>query len=161
MNIFRGMIFWNIPYRGNLSWSWRKMLQIRPIIRQFIWVNIEDSALTNDWYDNWCSSSQLFDKFSPREIASAGFSIDTKVGHLARDGQWNVPQQRLHRIDLFTSAPIMSNAADSWYWGDRDGVERPFSVNVVWEDIRPRNTSTIWCDLAWFNYCIPRHAFIL
>nr|XP_043625578.1 uncharacterized protein LOC122597003 [Erigeron canadensis] len=160
-NKLRGMSFWNVPYRGNLSWSWRKMLQIRPIIRQFIWVNIGDGALTNVWYDNWCNNSPLHEKFSPREISSAGFSTDTKVGQLVRDGHWNVPLHWTNRVALFASAPTLSPNADGWFWKDKDGASRHFSVNVVWEDLRPRHDSVDWNRLVWFNFCIPRHEFIL
>ncbi|GKB95569.1 RNA-directed DNA polymerase, eukaryota, reverse transcriptase zinc-binding domain protein [Tanacetum coccineum] len=32
--------FWDVPIRGNMSWSWRKILQLRPSIREFIWRKI-------------------------------------------------------------------------------------------------------------------------
>nr|XP_043619790.1 putative aldehyde oxidase Art an 7 [Erigeron canadensis] len=92
----------------------------------FIW----DIPLTKN---NWCNSSPLCDKFSPREIASAGFSIDNKVGQLVRD--------------------------DAWYWQDRDGAATPFSVNVVWEDLRPRQASANWSDLAWTEPDSHNHLF--
>nr|GEW24782.1 reverse transcriptase zinc-binding domain-containing protein [Tanacetum cinerariifolium] len=43
----RGRSFWDIPLRGNMSWGWRKVLQIRPLIREFVWHNIGDGALTS------------------------------------------------------------------------------------------------------------------
>ncbi|GKA91010.1 hypothetical protein Tco_0812880 [Tanacetum coccineum] len=44
--------FWDIPYRGTMSWSWRKLLLLRPLIREFIWSCIGDDGLwkwPNDW----------------------------------------------------------------------------------------------------------------
>jgi hypothetical protein len=29
--------FWDVPCRGNKSWSWWKILQLRPLIHRFIW----------------------------------------------------------------------------------------------------------------------------
>ncbi|GJZ23422.1 hypothetical protein Tco_0560881 [Tanacetum coccineum] len=31
----KGRSFWEVPLRGNMSWGWRKILQLRPIIREF------------------------------------------------------------------------------------------------------------------------------
>ncbi|GKG11089.1 hypothetical protein Tco_0342489 [Tanacetum coccineum] len=35
-----GRNFWDVPLRGNMSWGWRKILQLRPIVREFIWHKI-------------------------------------------------------------------------------------------------------------------------
>ncbi|GKE31231.1 hypothetical protein Tco_1450553, partial [Tanacetum coccineum] len=35
-----GRNFWDVPIRGNMSWSWRKILQLRSSIRDFIWRKI-------------------------------------------------------------------------------------------------------------------------
>ncbi|GJS51247.1 hypothetical protein Tco_0624609 [Tanacetum coccineum] len=34
----RGQNFWDIPFRGNMTWGWRKILQLRPVMRDFIWL---------------------------------------------------------------------------------------------------------------------------
>ncbi|GJV93480.1 reverse transcriptase zinc-binding domain-containing protein [Tanacetum coccineum] len=36
----KGRNFWDFPMRGNMSWGWRKILKLRPIIRKFIWSKI-------------------------------------------------------------------------------------------------------------------------
>ncbi|GKA07490.1 hypothetical protein Tco_0686714 [Tanacetum coccineum] len=43
----KGRSFWEIPLRGNASWGWRKILQLRPIIRNFIWYDIGDGTATS------------------------------------------------------------------------------------------------------------------
>nr|GEU86161.1 hypothetical protein [Tanacetum cinerariifolium] len=39
-----------------------------------------------------------------------------------------------------------------------DGSLDTFSVQRVWETIRPRDNEVPWYDLVWFSSCIPRHA---
>nr|GEU84747.1 hypothetical protein [Tanacetum cinerariifolium] len=41
--------FWDIPCRGNMSWGWRKVLQLRSCIREFVWHKIGDGACTSLW----------------------------------------------------------------------------------------------------------------
>ncbi|XP_022040049.1 uncharacterized protein LOC110942583 [Helianthus annuus] len=45
----RNRSFWEIPLRGNMTWSWRKMLNLRPIIRNHIWTEVGDGADTSAW----------------------------------------------------------------------------------------------------------------
>ncbi|GKB28056.1 hypothetical protein Tco_0867457, partial [Tanacetum coccineum] len=33
----RGRSFWDILYCGNMTWGWRNVLKLRPLIREFIW----------------------------------------------------------------------------------------------------------------------------
>ncbi|GJY26532.1 hypothetical protein Tco_0401258 [Tanacetum coccineum] len=49
--------FWDIPYRGTMSWSWRKLLLLRPLIREFIWSCIGDGKTTSIWFDK-CRESR-------------------------------------------------------------------------------------------------------
>ncbi|GJR21549.1 hypothetical protein Tco_0970076 [Tanacetum coccineum] len=72
--MLRGRIFWDIPLRGNMSWGWRKVLQIRPLIREFVWHNIGDKALTSLWYDRWCSSSLLANSILTRDMFRVGLN---------------------------------------------------------------------------------------
>ncbi|GKA35224.1 hypothetical protein Tco_0721715 [Tanacetum coccineum] len=47
----KGRSFWDYPLRGNMSWGWRKVLQLRPLIRDFIRFSIGDGAYSHDvWH---------------------------------------------------------------------------------------------------------------
>nr|GEX69986.1 hypothetical protein [Tanacetum cinerariifolium] len=49
----KGQNFGDVLIRGNMAWGWRKVLQIRPIIREFIWYRIGDGSKT--WPHDWIS----------------------------------------------------------------------------------------------------------
>ena len=157
----RGMNFWNVPIRGNMSTSWRKILQIRPLIRHFCWVRIGNGQNTSIWFDNWCNESPLFDRITPREINNLQLSMCSKVSDVVLNGEWNFPNNWETRFPTLIAPNILHELPDRWYWNDRNGDTQPFSVQQVWEDIRPRATTITWCNLVWFTHCIPRHAFIL
>nr|GEU31182.1 CASP-like protein 4A3 [Tanacetum cinerariifolium] len=135
----KGRSFWDIPHRGNMTWGWRKILQLRPLIREFIWYNIGDGSRVSIWFDKWCSHSPLSTIISPRDIFRAGFDLASTVRDVIHDG--------------------IDDKSDCLEWLDGAGVGKPFSVHLVWSTIRPRDINVAWFDLVWFPNCIPRHAF--
>nr|XP_043639244.1 uncharacterized protein LOC122610314 [Erigeron canadensis] len=156
----RGQNFWNVKLKGNMSWGWRKLLQIRCLIRKFFWYNIGNGCTTSAWYDNWSSRSPLIDHLTPRMISAAGFSLNDSVAMLIQDGAWKWPSNwnnQLHNVEI----PILMDNFDSISWRDRDGNLKVFSIPNVWEDIRTRDIRLAWTDLVWHKFGIPKHAFML
>ncbi|GKD52410.1 hypothetical protein Tco_1281386, partial [Tanacetum coccineum] len=75
----KGRSFWDIPLRGNMSWGWRKILQLRPLIREYIRYNLGDGSVASLWFDCWSSRSSLSNVISTRDIFRAGFDLSAKV----------------------------------------------------------------------------------
>lgn len=67
------------------------MLQIRPMIRSYIWYRIGDGFTANAWFDNWCEASPLSNFFSARDVCNAGFSLSSTVLDLIMDDHWRWP----------------------------------------------------------------------
>ncbi|GJV30268.1 hypothetical protein Tco_1386716 [Tanacetum coccineum] len=153
--------FWEIPYRGKMSWSWRKLLKLRPLIREFIWSDIGNGSNTSMWFDKWCINSPLCNNISARDIARAGFSLASKVRDCIQGGMWSWPHEWMVKYPFLNSIPVPilnDSKSDVLEWRNRDGSVYPFSVQLVWESIRPRDNEVPWYDLVWFSSCIPRHA---
>ncbi|GJV57192.1 hypothetical protein Tco_1458197 [Tanacetum coccineum] len=74
-----GRTFWEIPLRGKISWGWRKILQVRQLVRPFIWYRLGNGAMTSAWFDNWCSIGPIEGVISNRDIYSAGFRLNAKI----------------------------------------------------------------------------------
>nr|GEU60435.1 hypothetical protein [Tanacetum cinerariifolium] len=158
----RNRSFWEVPYRGKMSWGWRKLLQLRPLIRDHIWTCIGDGCKTSMWFDKWCADGPLYNFISSRDIARAGFSHASKVRECIHDGVWRWPNEWLVKYPTLNSIQVPNlddDKADCLEWRSSDGSVHPFSIQQVWESIRPRDNVVPWHDLVWYQACIPRHAF--
>nr|GEU69533.1 hypothetical protein [Tanacetum cinerariifolium] len=110
-----GRSFWDIPLRGNMSWGWRKILQVRHLVRPFLWSWIGNGSTTYAWYDIWCSLGPLSNVISNRDIYRAGFRLDAKVSDIFSNGAWACPLECMG-----------------------------FSVASIWECLHPKNIEVDW-----------------
>ncbi|GJS94369.1 reverse transcriptase domain, reverse transcriptase zinc-binding domain protein [Tanacetum coccineum] len=158
-----GRSFWDVPLRGNMSWGWRKILQLRSIIRDFIWCKIGDGARTSLWFDRWCMAGPLVNYVSNHDIFHAGLSLTTKVKDIVHNGVWNWPPDLIDKYPIPNEcyAPTVPNSLDCLEWRTGNRMTKPFSISQVWSSIRPRDVKVTWYDMVWFASGIPRHAFTL
>ena len=80
-----------------MSWGWRKILQVRTIVRKFIWHKVGNGSNTSPWFNNWCPHSPLINTISTRDIHRAGFVLQTKLSDLIHDNTWMWPTEWLHK----------------------------------------------------------------
>nr|GEV07614.1 ribonuclease H-like domain-containing protein [Tanacetum cinerariifolium] len=109
----KGRNFWDFSMWGNMSWGWRKILKLRPIIRKFIWSKIGNGRNTSLLFDTWANFEPLAAQISPRDIAISGLSFQSK------------------------------DARDSLVWRNIHGNVKKFSVSQVLEDIRHRDSKDV------------------
>ncbi|XP_022040603.1 uncharacterized protein LOC110943155 [Helianthus annuus] len=161
----KGRNFWELPFRGSMTWGWRKILSIRSSIRPFIWFLIRDGTEANAWNDNWCAYSPLRDFITPRRIHGAGFSMRSSVSDLidTHNGwKWPIAWFDLYPVLINLMPPSMvHNVPDKLVWKNRQGNVSEFSASEAWESIRVRGEEVDWVSLVWFGQSIPRHSFHL
>ncbi|GJU50139.1 putative RNA-directed DNA polymerase, eukaryota, reverse transcriptase zinc-binding domain protein [Tanacetum coccineum] len=159
----RGRTLWDIQPKSDMSWGWHKILQLRDIVKPFLWVRIGNGMSTSLWYDMWFSQSPISRFLSPRDITREGFTIQSKVVDLVTNGTWNWPLSWLAKAPnlALIVAPILVNSHDFIQWRDINGNMADFSVKLAWEALRPRGAEVLWYKIVWFAHCIPRHAFHL
>ncbi|GJS68244.1 putative RNA-directed DNA polymerase [Tanacetum coccineum] len=155
-----GRNFWDIPLRGNMSWGWRKILQLRPIVREFIWHKVGNGSNTSLWYDRWCAASPLANHVSNRDVFRAGLSLSSCISDIVAGNVWNWPSDLIDKYPLLNSCKVpLSSEVDSLEWRLHDGAVKNFSISQVWSNIRPRDVKVPWYHMVWFPLSIPRHAF--
>ncbi|GJY37828.1 hypothetical protein Tco_0424192 [Tanacetum coccineum] len=143
----RGRNFWDLPYRGNMTWGWRNILKLRPVIRQFIWHNLGDGLGTSLWYDRWCNQSPLAEFVSTRDMYSEGFSTSSCVCDLMCNGSLAWPNVWLSKYPTLCSIPtpnLQPDSCDTIEWRNEDGLVKVFSAHEVWSSIRPRGVKVDW-----------------
>ncbi|GJX13048.1 hypothetical protein Tco_0204806, partial [Tanacetum coccineum] len=142
----RGRSFWDIPYRGNMTWGWRNVLKLRPIIREFIWKKLGNGLTTRVWFDSWCIQSPLADLISFRDIFREGFNKETKVCDLVINGVLDCPTSWLSKypsLNAIVSPVLVPNSHDLLEWRNEDGLVCSFSAHTVWNTIRARGTKLV------------------
>ncbi|XP_022014922.1 uncharacterized protein LOC110914438 [Helianthus annuus] len=60
--------FWDVPVKQGNSWGWRKILKLRPLIREHMWSKIGDGMATYAWYDKWSHADPIGSFITPRMI---------------------------------------------------------------------------------------------
>ncbi|GJT58394.1 hypothetical protein Tco_1001927 [Tanacetum coccineum] len=138
--------FWEIPCRGNMTWGWRKILQLRPLIRKFIRYKVSDGSRVSLWYDQWC-------RLSPLDMYRDILTTFLKVRDIFHEGVLVWPQDLIARYPIINSVdgPLSLGSHDQLEWRDSMGKVKPFSVNVVWQAIRPRDAKVVLVDVIWWH----------
>ncbi|GJZ96717.1 hypothetical protein Tco_0669051 [Tanacetum coccineum] len=140
-----------------MTWGWRKVLQLHPLIREFIWYRIGDGLMVSAWFDTWCHVGPLSKIVTTRDIFRAGFDLSTKVNELIVNGTWDWPQEWYSKYPLLCSIPplIITRSCDKLEWRTSAGLVKSFSVSNVWDCIRPHYKVVPWHDVVWFTNCVP------
>nr|GFC18987.1 hypothetical protein [Tanacetum cinerariifolium] len=101
-----------------------------------------------DWFDNWCSLSPLASIISSRDIYRPGLTFNSKVSDLLLEGTLVWPPDLIARYPtlLSVTSPSMVGPCDQQEWRNRSGNIVPFSVNKVWNSIRPM-AAKVDCDI--------------
>ncbi|GJW82861.1 hypothetical protein Tco_0156006 [Tanacetum coccineum] len=120
----RGCSFWAIPLNdADMIWGWRKLLQLRDLVRPYICTKIGNGNKASAWYDLWDIQCPLVQWLTTRDISREGFSLQCHV------------------------ADFMSH---NEHWHDSNGNLKEFSVRYAWEAFCPRGnevscfSSQIW-----------------
>ena len=160
----KGRSFWDVPCRGDMSWGWRKLLQIRSRIRPFVWHKIYNGKTTSMWFDLWADGCPLRDTLTVRNIVRSGLELNNTVSDLISNGSWRWPSDWADRFPNIVSMPVPNlheAREDVLLWRDHNGGFHNFSVAIAWESIRARADIVDWYNVVWFSHCIPRHSIHL
>ncbi|GKB66368.1 reverse transcriptase domain, reverse transcriptase zinc-binding domain protein [Tanacetum coccineum] len=74
--------------------------------------------------------------------------------------EWCWPSDWAARYPILSNVqvPNLVHQPDKLTWRNNDGSYNAFSVNGVWDSIRPHDNEVLWYDLVWYPTCIPKHA---
>ncbi|GKD47496.1 hypothetical protein Tco_1276472, partial [Tanacetum coccineum] len=98
-----------------MSWGWRKILQVRHLVRPFFWNRIGNGNLTSAWFDTWSLVGPLSNIVSNRNIYSAGFKKDSNVYEIIHHDAWTWPNDWLVKYPILVNvaSPLLSEATDT------------------------------------------------
>lgn len=159
----KGRCFWDVPIHSNISWGWRKILQIRSILRPHIWYKIGNGMTASAWHDLWAEVCPLIQHITARSVTRAGFNLNAKVADVIiywLDVKWPNNWVGIHPV-LFQNQPplLVADSEDTLMWKTRN--EKQFVVSRMWDSIRPRSEEDSWYNIVWHAFSIPRHSLNL
>lgn len=162
--LLKGKSFWKVKIPSSPSWTWRKLLQLRPLIQPFIKYKIGDGNSTSLWYDNWHPSGPLVGKYGNRIVYDSGLTDDAKVSTILHaSNHWNFPITQTWELnEIRTHLPPLtdhnSTNTDSCMWTlTQNGV---FSISSLWDQIRVKFPTIEWSHVVWFPSHIPKCSLI-
>lgn len=114
------------------------------------------------WFDSWASNQPFSNFCTHRDITEMWSNKLAKVAKFVVDGLWEWPPGILQNIHhLQEVLPRLSDDHDRVIWISRQGRQKDFSVNQVWDDLRPGASIVEWGDLVWYSKRIPKQCFCL
>ncbi|GJY70577.1 hypothetical protein Tco_0474280 [Tanacetum coccineum] len=140
----------------------RILLDIKQIMRRFLWChgNVRRGQAKVAW-DVICLPKNE-GGLGIRKLDSFNNSLMCiKLNEVILNGHLNWPPDwysKYPSLILVIDPNIISGAHDTLEWRNFNGRVNPFSVNCVWNMIRPRSDKVVWYHAIWFSYCVPRHA---
>ncbi|XP_021994181.1 uncharacterized protein LOC110890840 [Helianthus annuus] len=154
----RDKSFWELPIKNNITWSWRKILQLRSNVRDYIWTKVGDGMDTKVWFDKWYEVCPVISIVTPRLIANAGFNLNSKLAKVFVNGEWRWPvdwSNRFHVLQNVHDFTLDPTCKDMIVWRTRRGIQMDFNTSTVWDDIRKLKTQDImscWHSSGNANY---------
>jgi hypothetical protein len=159
-NWLKGKSFWQVSIPQSCSWSWKKILMIRDLERDFIRFKVGNESRIFMWYYNWHPAGCLLDTYGFRAIYDAGCYAGAKLFFIIRDQYWFWPYARSDTlVEIQSRIPeIDIGDKDLPIWKSRNGV---YSCSGTWELLRVNQLVVYWWKVVWFSLSIPFHSFLL
>ncbi|GJR54750.1 hypothetical protein Tco_1405271, partial [Tanacetum coccineum] len=131
----RGRSFWAISLNdADMRWGWSKLLQIRDLVRPYIWTKLGNGNRASAWYDTYDLQGPLIKWISPRDISREGFTLTSMVSDLFLNfgGVW--PQEWLRKMPNIGLIQ-MPNLLSGLVWMLVSYLEDMDTVSLVFQDI--------------------------
>lgn len=149
------------------SWIWKKLLHLRPIVKQFLRMEIHSGSSVGFWTDLWHPIGRLIEVIGERGIQKLGIVRNAKIADVLVDNQWQFRNTRDRNIQSTLSQVKEfllvlrhnGNNAVLWKRGE-DEYKKEFSAYNTRDTIRSRHTKVSWFKLFWFKQGVRRFEFI-
>lgn len=163
----REVSFWEIEESPANSWTWKMLLQLRPLAQKFIKSIVGNGLKTSFWFDQWTFLGPLINLLSSNGPRSTGIPITATVTDMCNSYGWKLRAPRskavvtLHTYLATILIPSEVTNEDSTGWFGNDSSCNGFSTSKTCEEVRPRQDKKDWSDLVWYKGSVPKHAFYI
>ncbi|KAJ9562228.1 hypothetical protein OSB04_007388 [Centaurea solstitialis] len=162
LNYIQGGSFWTMIPKNSWSWLFRKLLDLRPYIRRFIFHSLGDGRNTCAWTDSWLECGSIMDLIPYRRYTNMGFSQTSTVRDVINScgNAWPLVWLQISpALNQCAIPQLDDNSDDRVMWKGIDGSLGTFTVSGAYDDFCGSFDTVDWAKQVWFKGCIPKHAF--
>ncbi|KAL0287398.1 UNVERIFIED_CONTAM: putative mitochondrial protein [Sesamum calycinum] len=143
-NRLRHTTIWTFN-RDTGSWSWKKMLKLRPLLQRGVVYKVGDGSSFNLWQDIWHDRGPLCLNY-PRGPAITGLPLSSTLSSVLQQNSWNWPATTDADIAEIISQlpPTYPAAPDTICWRNTSGTYTVKSATLL---IQPANPPIHWHGL--------------
>ncbi|KAL5801025.1 hypothetical protein ACOSQ3_032657 [Xanthoceras sorbifolium] len=104
--MLKGKNVWEVRCRGNCSWSWRKILGLRCLVRRLMQFRVGNGEDISLWFDYWHPLGPLVGVFGRRIIYDSGFGLHARVADVIQGRDWAWPRSLTGNwMDIISGTP--------------------------------------------------------
>ncbi|KAL0856090.1 hypothetical protein Bca101_061243 [Brassica carinata] len=143
------------------------MIQLKPLLNDFMRCLVNDGTSSSFWFDTWTLMGPLISVLGEGGPPMLRLRKCATVSEASSDGVWHLPPARSPTAEtlqiVLTTVPLPSprKGPDQYLWRKGDGsFGTLFSSRITWEHIRQKAPTVFWSKVVWFKENIPRNAFV-
>ena len=164
LNLLHNKPIWDVNIPSNASWTWRKLLNLRDIIRPHLQHTIGNGRDTFLWFDYWLPSGPIHSQYGDRVIYDSGLQRYARVSSIIYEEHWqwpvaNSPYLIILKNSIPDSMNPKCNITDDITW--QSSPSGGFTLNSAYSSITTARAEVGWHQFVWFPKAIPKVAFIL
>ena len=122
--------FWDILQKKSMSWTWKRFLEVRKIVRPHIVSCVGNGRNSSLWHDWWHPLGILGLIISRREWVSNGFSDSSLVSDVLDYDTYSWSVEWVNKFPGLKDAPMFCidhNLRDVAGWRDKKGMCKKIS----------------------------------
>lgn len=153
--------FWSLNSRNySISWTFRRLLKLRPIALSFLRIVVRGGGETFFWFDPWTPFGILIDYLGLSGPSDLGIPLDALVSTITSGSSWILrPARSDTQVNLQAYLTTFSPSPGSDYaiWKVGDHICAKFSSKAIWKATRMPKPLVSWWKIVWSKAVIPKH----
>ncbi|KAJ9539210.1 hypothetical protein OSB04_031943 [Centaurea solstitialis] len=156
--------FWSCTKKPKWSWVFRKMMDLRDMVRRFVHWQVGNGLDIHAWEDHWLPCGPLARLVSYRLIHGSGFATNMSVSEFIQvsEGAWpGVWISRCPQLANCVMPSLQPMVKDTVRWDDGSHGFVEFSVARTYDSFDGPHNRVSWNGMVWYKDHIPKYSFCL
>ncbi|GAA0175522.1 hypothetical protein LIER_41929 [Lithospermum erythrorhizon] len=131
----------DVQSRSVDTWTWRKMLKLKALIRPHVQCRVGNRLNVNFLHDHWHNIGVLCDKLSNREVSMLRIKHEDSVASALNKVRWPRGRHVTEMVERCrNNMPTLNSCDDVVRWNGTNN----FKSSNIWNTIRDRGHTPPW-----------------